>query len=154
MASPASRYATILTMPCRLQKTLNSPLLSLPLPAVSVSRRVPCCQWQSKAPGTQSPRADLTPTGPLCPAACSSPAWPRPGWLRSPALGVGSPRPLADKGVAWDQCCGPPAWQVHSNARTRHSTEPEAGPALGRPVRWGHGEEQGHSTTEEEGRRA
>lgn len=108
------------------------PLLSLlPLPAVSVSRSPAASA--NKAPGTQSPRADLTPTGPS--ATVTRPALLpllglRPGWLRSPALGVGSPWPPGRQ-AAWDQCGGPPAWQVHSTQGQGTSTEPEAGPASG-----------------------
>lgn len=138
--------ATILTMPCRLQKTLNSPLLSLlPLPAVSVSRRV-LLPVANKAPGTQSPRADLTPTGPsYSHAACSSPAWPAPlaGSGHQP-WGVGSPWPPGRQ--AWLGTSAVARQPGRCTARKDKALNGARGrTSLGRPVGWGHGEEQGHS---------
>ena len=108
--------AVILIMTCRHQKNLNLSLFFLlPLLALSVSRRlllpvaikVPRDSESQTRPDAH--QAQLQSRGLFFPClACT------PGWPGSPALGSGAPMASWQTSMAWDQCCGPPAWQVHS----------------------------------------
>lgn len=102
-------------MTCRHQENLNLSLFFLlPLPALSVSRRLllPVVIKVPRAPEPQT-RSDAH-QAQLQSHGLPFPGVPFPGWPRAPAPGSGAPEASWWTRMAWGQCCGPPAWQLHS----------------------------------------